>query len=668
MLGDTIDLKRAVLKTIQCDQTDDNSRCLEAESLLSRILPKLEGNKKALEKQKVHMSRLVCELQARLKLTDIQLDILDHSRTMSNELQSSPEDALLVAGNKPREDALKEDIRAIQMFKDSLFPEHDFLPSSAPVVSDAQDSQDLSNDHQQYSCGNEPGSNASVGPSTQDSATATTDNAHKVQHVAALKSKLESMQTVQKDLSQKLETLAGKRGKAVENPRIAPPKSKMLPNTGQSMPAAKRQKTASANPSASGENSLKTEVSRLLMATKSHIKKSSDTIEQQRSYLEIDTGTLDKCILQPLIVADGIGMPALANPTPGILSKLKIDSQGHHDTTARASTPNTVVSVIAPKDATNMPASDYVPYESPLGSSDISHNLSKTDIGTIQLGNLTTKDLLDVMRLTPASHPASIKKFHNEIEKALYEVCKGKPPKFMIDNKVVALALLPVWRSYARTFPPKTIKKLNPLFSAIGLDRLATAEFHIASHVGYHSTSMMRKNERKLLRKTLRKHAMYLPVLNRDLAFYPNSSDQSLDASNPSPAAGTLASGRGTRYFDTVQDASGPESSSVDSGSGDELGEDSADIPNTRLDMEGDSDERTYSRLLSYIWKGDKNKRGGSFGVNSYETLFAAQNKRVGKAIAFLKKALQAHPESEKLWDLYLELYSCQKVADSEIV
>ncbi|KAJ1800353.1 hypothetical protein LPJ59_001169, partial [Coemansia sp. RSA 2399] len=658
ILGDTIDLKRAVLKTIQCNQAGDNSGRSEAESLLSRVLPQLEGNQKALERQKVHMSRLICELQARLKLTDIQLDILDHSRTMSNELQPNPENAPLVAENKPREDALKEDIRAIQIFKDSLLPEHDLPPAAASAVDDVRE----------HPCSDEPDSNANASPSTQDSATATPDNAHKVRHIAVLKSKLESVQAAQKGLSQNLETLAGKRGKAVETPPVAPPKGKALPSPGESMPAAKRQKTASASPPASGENSLKTEVSRLLMITNSHIKKSNDTVKQQRIHTEIDTSTLDRCILQPLIVADGIGMPALANPTPGILSRLKIDSRGHPGITTRASTPNTVVSVIAPKEATNIPASDYVPYESPFGSSDVNHNLVKTDSGTVQLGTLTTKHLLEAMRLTPVAHPASIKKFHNEVKEALYKVCKDKPPKSMIKNRVVALALLPIWKSYARTLPLEAIKELNPLYSAIGLDRLATAEFDIASHVGYHFTSMMRKNERKLMRKTLRKHAMYLPVLNRDLAFYPNSSDQPLDASNPSTAAETLATGRGARYFDAVQDAGGPDSPDADPDSGDELGEGFSDNPNVRLDMEGNIDERTFSRHLSYLWKGDKNKRSGSFGVDSYESLFAVQNKRVGKVMMSLKKALQAHPESERLWDLYLELYSRQKVADSEIV
>ncbi|KAJ2433922.1 hypothetical protein IWW41_001773 [Coemansia sp. RSA 2522] len=43
-------------------------------------------------------------------------------------------------------------------------------------------------------------------------------------------------------------------------------------------------------------------------------------------------------------------------------------------------------------------------------------------------------------------------------------------------------------------------------------------------------------------------------------------------------------------------------------------------------------------------------------------------NKKVGKVVLLLRNALEQHPESEKLWDLYLELYTRQKVSELDAV
>ncbi|KAJ2001104.1 hypothetical protein H4R26_004300, partial [Coemansia thaxteri] len=48
--------------------------------------------------------------------------------------------------------------------------------------------------------------------------------------------------------------------------------------------------------------------------------------------------------------------------------------------------------------------------------------------------------------------------------------------------------------------------------------------------------------------------------------------------------------------------------------------------------------------------------------------LHASANKSVGNAVMYLKQSLQAHPCSEKLWDLCLELFVRQPVKTSEIV
>ncbi|KAJ1667722.1 hypothetical protein EV178_001190 [Coemansia sp. RSA 1646] len=687
LLGDTIGLKQSILELIQGNRPVDNARRSEAESLLFRIAPRLDRNKKALEEQKERTSRLVCELQARLKLADMQIDILEHSRRASEvcraELASySPQSKLennapSVAEKKLRENALQEDIRAFQVLKDSfiteLEPESEPKPGPepAPTPATAHDHklQSLSNDLKQHSNSNVPDNSTTVGPVTQIGAAVNINTSSKKRHVDALKTKMESMQNEQKGLSLKLDTLASKRGKSAETPSKSSAKGKDSADPGQAMPAAKRQKKTSANPPNPEAQSGKIKVSHLYSAAAACANKSKVIDNQQRIYAEVNTGILDKCILQPLIVADGIGMPALANPTLGILSKVELSSQDYSDT---------VLSVTLPEEETNLTASDYIPYESPFGSTDVSHNLENKVSGLEELGELSTAHLLEAMDLTPIAHPASIKQFHKEINASIHKFCKGKQPGSKINSRTVALVLLPIWKSYARTLQLGAVKKNNPLYSAIGLDSLAAPISDISSRVGYHFVAIMRNKDRKALAKTFKRHAGYLPILNRELAFYPNSSDKPSDANN-APTAAELASastvaaaaaleGRSVRYFDIALDEDGSDSSGVDSDIDDELDEDSIGFGNARSDMNDYSDERICFKVLRYVWKGDENKRSGSFNVNSYIVLDANHNKRVGKAMVYLKKTLQEYPESERLWDLYLELYSRQHVADSEIV
>ncbi|KAJ2554014.1 hypothetical protein EV175_002735, partial [Coemansia sp. RSA 1933] len=673
ILDDTLSLKHAMLRLIQGNQPGDRGRRSDAESLLVRVSPRLDRNYRALEDQKINLSRLVGELQARLKLTDIQLGILDHGRKASDDCQMAlePPDTLQSvsasvpssAKNKLREDALQEHIRAIQALKASLLPECGSDPAPVSTVGTVRDLRTVPKDYQQQLHSDAPGSNTSGDPKAQVSAAADSDSTRKMRHVAALKSKLETMQNAQKGLSQKLKILASKRETAA-----TPSNGKASPAPGQSMPSAKRQKTAISNIQSCKGNDIRTEVSRLFEVADSCAKRCNAVEHQRRTISEINTSVLDKCILQPLVVADGIGMPALANPTLGLLSKVKIDTtQGQHEAVARESTSNTTVSASALEKIANMTASDYVPYESPFGTIDVGHKNANEAGDNIDLSNLITAHLLGAMQLSPVAHPVSIDRFHRDINEALSKVCKNKAPGFMMKNNVVASALLPIWRSWVRMLNSSSLKKINPLYSAIGFDSLAGAESNILSGVGVNSMPILSNKDKKAFGRALKTNAASLPVLSRDLAFYPAFLDKSSD-SKAAPLSATISK-RNVRYFEAVQDESGSDSSDGDSDLGDDnLDDNSLMFPSTLNDVEIDSDERVYSKLLRIIWKDRENMNGGGFNANSSTNLSAVNNKRIGRAMIYLKKALQDHPESEKLWDMYLELYSHQLVADSEIV
>ncbi|KAJ1731538.1 hypothetical protein LPJ72_003883, partial [Coemansia sp. Benny D160-2] len=695
-LCDTISLKQAMLELLKSEEPENNAGCFESRRLLSDIAPRLDRRQKALEDQKRNLSGLIYELQARLKLADIQLDVIDHGRRISNALKteseasstlpSEPSAHSMLEEKRVRSNTLQDDIRAIQTLRNLFMPKSDQKPAATePVSDDVYNRQTNPDVYQQHA------SNVTTdGPIKQGDVTANIDNARKRRHMDELRAKMEIVQKEQKGLSLRLETLASKGGRPLEHTPKALDNDNVLLDSDQITSTAKRQKVGTAG-LVNGDAGPKTKI-RLLFAAAAACANEGKVIEdQQRIYAELNTGTLDSCILQPLIVADGIGMPVLANPTTGFLSKMAMESQRYHDSTSHTRSSHSVVSNTVSEKGARPLAADYVVYESPFGSADVSQAIDHVPDDPTELCNVSTAELLEAMHLTPPPHAASAKQFRGEIDTALRQVC-GNSASLKISNKAVALALLPIWKSHARSLVQGSMSKKNPLYSAIGFDSLDSTPSNLSSHDSYQHASIVRNKVKKRLRYTFKKHARYLPILNRDLAFYPSHSDKPSGSGNT--AADTALSGRNGRYFDTGLGADDHDSESekscvnsdvnddMDDGSddgpnddpNDELDEDEADILSSRLSADGfgdialDDNDGAYSKALRWLWKDNSKKSGGNFNISLYPSLYTKTNKRVSRSMLYLKKALQASPSSEKLWDLYLELYSRQDVPDSEVV
>ncbi|KAJ2662884.1 hypothetical protein IWW48_001592 [Coemansia sp. RSA 1200] len=691
-LCETMLLKQAMLELLKTEKPENNDNRLESGRFLSDIVPRLDRRQKALEDQKGNLNGLIYELQARLKLADIQLDIIEHGRRISDALKteskafstlpSESSSHSILEEKRVRSNILQDDIRAIQTLRRLFVPEPDQKPAAIKSASDdVYDQQTNPDVYQRHA------SNATTNrPIKQGDVTASIDNARKRRHMDELRAKMDIVQKEQKGLSRKLETLASKGGKPLEHTPKALDKDDVLLDSDQTTSTVKRQKVDNAG-LINGDASPKTKIRLLFAAAAASVNESKVIEDQQRIYAELNTSTLDNCILQPLIVADGIGMPALANPTTGFLSRMAMESQRHHDSTSHTYSSRPVISDTLSKKEAHPLAADYVAYESPFGSADVSQAIDHVPDDPTELYNVSTAELLEAMHLTPPPHAASAKQFYSEIDTALREVC-GNSTSLKISNKAVALALLPIWKSHVRSLVQGSMSKENPLYAAIGFDSLDLTTSNLSSHDSYQHASIVRNKVKKRLRYTFKKHARYLPVLNRDLAFYPSHSDKSSGSSNT--AADTALSGRNVRYFDIGLDADDHDSESerscgnsdvndnvdddLNDDLNDELDEDEADILSSRLSADGPGDmaldvnDSTYSKALRWLWKDSSKKSGGNFNVSLYPSLYTKTNKRVSKSMLYLKKALQASPSSEKLWDLYLELYSRQDVPDSEVV
>ncbi|KAJ1809615.1 hypothetical protein LPJ56_004511, partial [Coemansia sp. RSA 2599] len=123
-------------------------------------------------------------------------------------------------------------------------------------------------------------------------------------------------------------------------------------------------------------------------------------------------------------------------------------------------------------------------------------------------------------------------------------------------------------------------------------------------------------------------------------------------------------------FSDDDKDSAGGSDMDISTGSVSpaEGAEESAEEDEGHLGSVAITSEELYQMALRIL------QRGSPFGgkVASMAKLLAFLHARgnigVGRAIRFLAKALQKYPESEKLWDLYLELYLRQTTDTNEII
>ncbi|KAJ2624669.1 hypothetical protein GGI26_001363 [Coemansia sp. RSA 1358] len=690
-LSDAIEIKRTELYFISQDTFSGKIESQEQINRLFSDIPlRLDDKQKKLEAQKEHFNRLIGMLQAQLKLADIEMGILEYSRNTINECRTTSEMAApsqaykvdsssTVMDRQSRADMLRNDIKAIRQLKEMLLPsaKNENKPQTTTELI-AADSNEAPSPTKGLTAGTSQSADIQ-----NDSSNDNSDTNSKKQHIELLKTKLATMQAEQIGMSQKLASLTKKREQLMQQSQ-QPAKSRDALEDSTKLPPAKKQKITLTN-GESTPTSLCTKVAMLIDIVAPAAAENKMVNGHENIHAEISTRTIDSCILQPLLVSDGIGMSSLANPAAGIL----LDIGTTNCRSAISSRTQMRISGSMPAASKVSPLSDtsYVPYDSPIGSTFVKHTSKSFAAATDGLSKVTTEDLMEAVRAEPVAHPSSVKQYYKEINDALCSLCKNNSVEVELSNKLIAETLVPIWKTYARILRKGAISKKNPLYAEIGLSGTYVYTDDIATIVGYHQAAILRSKEKRTMRRVLLKNIDSPPVLNHDLAYKPK-----LNSRPPKKTGFSKPDvvGYGDRYFETdlnAADDSGSDIDDSDSGSGSsadadpESGSDTdAELDNAPYEAsEGGFDigerhsssntaEQSYKKALHYLRRGFQYRNGVALDTGAYGHLHVETNKRVGRAMLYLKNLLQLHPQSEKLWDLYLELYSRQNIEEIEIV
>ncbi|KAJ2716424.1 hypothetical protein H4R19_000656 [Coemansia spiralis] len=309
--------------------------------------------------------------------------------------------------------------------------------------------------------------------------------------------------------------------------------------------------------------------------------------------------TLDSHILQPLVAVDGVGIPGPICP------------------------------LLAP-DA--RPATG--PSSGPAG-------------GVGPLPKVTTSVLLSALREPPTLNTNVLRQYYGDITHAL-ETQVGSDHAKYISNATVARALRPIWRHYWRLFAV-TVLPDNPLYAVLGLDDASPPPDDDGNLFAECSaaTAIARK-ERVHVARLVDKNVATIPILSQCVAYTPQYAMRSDLTERP------------FRYFDAADPAGGGSSAheppAADSASAATQGDGPAVSTNPN------SPDEAYEAAVRSFWKGHVVDKRPAMEHETHGYLLRRTNKDLGKVVKALMQAVQRWPDSERLWDLYLELFMRQRV------
>ncbi|KAJ2602207.1 hypothetical protein H4R99_002752 [Coemansia sp. RSA 1722] len=426
-------------------------------------------------------------------------------------------------------------------------------------------------------------------------------------------------------------------------------------------------------------------------------------------------GAVDNCILQPLVVADGIGLSGSVGP----LIQNVLDTGGIH--TVEAFCPPVLVKPTASHSSPNQSLSDaYKSYDSPLGQGSgsaasnvdeqnadmasfvydrrrASDPLTVADFTAAELNQISQASIFEALHMSPADDPPAIKSYYEDMKTSLGSIRLSANSTASIS--AIVAAMLPVWAKYRHFgYKKSPMGPKNPLYRVFYLDSAVDSNAGerlpgiTKPSCGAHSVgpSLCGPDQLRRCKAVLERCVNFPPIVNSDVIQIIRSPQK------PRPSQRNTTSDVGmVRYYDAAaskdSDLSEAEET-VDSDEGgssglsdddDEGGADGSDMdistnpssPVADADEDEDHIESTaatcddlYHTALRILQKGSPFGGKVPSMAKLLAFLHARGNMSVGRAIRFLAKALQKYPESEKLWDLYLELYLRQTTDTDEIV
>ncbi|KAJ1733712.1 hypothetical protein LPJ61_001426 [Coemansia biformis] len=335
--------------------------------------------------------------------------------------------------------------------------------------------------------------------------------------------------------------------------------------------------------------------------------------------------TIDSHILQPLAVVDGVGVPSAICPS------LETDIQ-----------PATCES--------------GVPAATPRTDGPVSPPLVSTDL------------LLAAARELPTHNICVLRTYVRDARNALEALHSGDKTIY-VRNTAIVQALLPVWRRYGRLFAA-TAAPDGPLHAVLRLEGASQLPIddgpahggddptHGDRFAGYAIT----RKERVFVLRLVERDPDDLPILAHCIAHSPRQSAASSHYNGGGSAT------RSFRYFDIA----GPAGSKSGAAG---IGQPSTESKSGSPRNDGPSDsggpttaDAACTDAAQDFWKGIAKFDRPVMEHEIYSYLRQRTNKDVGRTIKMLKHAVQLWPDSERLWDVYLELYTRQRVPPEEAV
>ncbi|KAJ2500476.1 hypothetical protein GGH96_002716 [Coemansia sp. RSA 1972] len=609
-LDDTIELKRMVLCLLARSSPPSGGKPADAESKsFAQASKRLAARHQRLGLERDELQQRMRSMHAMLMLAGAEKRLLDYSYEAGSELQ-----ATISSGSSVRAaQDLESEIQTIVQMREAVGK----LAEAPEVTSDKP--ADIKVKSQTVTTVEEPARPAPeksvVSPAVQPQAKSA---------VATLRAKLVSMQEEQSSISKRLVVLAEKRKQGVaatnasEKQHQQPQSKKSKPNSAASQ--KKQQAPASI--------SLSLVQSTITNSLNLHVVAYEDWCADM-------VKSLDSCVLQPLTVIDRIGVPSMICPPLGVGASQTADEQPiDGTTTAKYRSGHNSVSAVQSSGLQK----GYAPYESVLGGADAvtsipDDNIAVMDTCPVDLDKLTSPHLLSAIKEAPWRGGHVVRRYYEDMRRALsVYTTDSNAATLLIPIGDLARTLLPVWNKYKRQFPQKELTPTNMLYAALELGK--TKRDTTSNLCGLSRKEMSHVS---LLVKHTDHH---LPIFNRDITLYSNPA---------SKQKGTF------RYFDAASSATSESSeTSSEVKSGQSAGNHKGD--------------KEYHKALQLFWKGLPlfNRAPTMNDLSTH--INNRTNKKVGKVVLMLRNALEQHPESEKLWDLYLELYTRQKVSELDAV
>ncbi|KAJ2650317.1 hypothetical protein IWW40_002494 [Coemansia sp. RSA 1250] len=609
-LDNAIELKRMALSLTK-RSSSRNSIAKTVPQSFAQALERLAARQQRFQAEHNKLQQLMQRLNATVKLVEAEQRFLDYSSSANNELQ----DIVSTGDSTLSLQSLESEIQAIMQLREETTRLGQPIESTdKPMNTDnllriVVDNGTLRSQSKEKSATSEqPTLDAGIA-AEPDTKASPEESATSKPGVAAMRAKMAAMQEEQNTISQRLSSLVEKR------------KQEAAVSTVPLQKANKKAKTVGATekPKKDSPNSTYTSM-RLVQKT------IEQAIEEHtgpyQSWCMSMTNELDSCILQPLVVVGNIGFPRLISMN---LPNNDVDSPAAKEQQSVAVAKSAAMPALDPASEDSLSKSSSALYITDTAASAIGSN--------VDLSKLTSKHLLAAIGEAPKNGLGEIRRYYKDVQCALAEF-SGSDENTFVSNASLAHALLPVWNSYKHHFSSTGISKSNPLYDVLDLANVTFLPPHGANH--------LTRKERSYVLRLVKSNENTLPILNRDILHFPTQPENQQDETdNHSSATKPTA-----RYFDMAD-------------------VDKSECGNVKHATEEDA---LYDEALQIFRKGLPTFKRPTMMNDLIMYLGVRVNKDLGKAVLKLRNALEQYPKSEKLWDLYLELYTRQRASEKDVV